>query len=210
MKKQLVAGCIIIACIAIMGCTNQKAERSGNEGETDSTESGEASEASAPTTTLTSPDTSLIAEDLFSEEGETVLEISSKKISVSNPYDFKLNPEEIKSRLGSDAVIEAEEIPSTEDYPGYTMYTIRGGNSQIKFGNNVGMHFAEIRTGMLPLKDGIGIGMSKSLFMERMSIESAEAPKASVYKLYDDYGYMNFYFKGDTLSLIRISYNEHD
>ena len=207
MVKQVNAVLFILALT--IACSNRKGENSTQE-TPDSTEFGEASEASAPTTTLTHPDTALVAQELFSQEGETALEISSKKLPVTNPYNFELDVAKLKSILGPATVVEAEDVASTNDYPGYTMYTVTATNAELKFGKNTDSHFAEIRTRALPLKNGIVVGMPKSSFIQKMSIESPEALKATLYKLYDDYGYMSFYFKADTLNLIRISYEEGD
>jgi hypothetical protein len=209
MRAKVSAPLIVILLVALIACANRKSEND-NKGDQVSVDTGEASEASAPTTTLTSPDTALIAEELFPEKGEIALEISSKKLPIANPYNFELNAETIRSKLGSAGIVTAEDVASTEDYPGYTIYTVTGSNSQVKFGNNIGSHYAEIQTRALPLKNGIVVGMSKPSFIQKMSIESPEASKATLFKLYDDYGYMNFFFKADTLSLIRFSYDEGD
>jgi len=197
-------GIAMIVLFSAIACTNHKTEGGGDA--KDSLSYAEPSEASAPTTTLSSPDTTLVAEDLISEHGESVLEISSTKLPLSNPYDFKLDAEKIKSLLGPNATMETQKVAVVDDNPGYTMYTINDNNARIKFASDQRSHNAEIQTRALRLKNGITVGMLKESFVKKMSIENSAASKATLFKLYDDYGFMNFYFKSDTLNLIKIEY----
>jgi hypothetical protein len=198
---------LVATLLISLACSTPKSDDHQNsDGNSDTTQPAE---ASSPRTTLGQPDTVRLADELFMQEGDTALEISTKKFSVGDPFAFKLNAADIKARLGAGTISETEDIDAIDQSPSYTISTITKGKSMIRF-SSIGNHEAEISTSLLPLKNEIKVGMSKSSFIQRMAPENIDARKASLFKLYDDYGYINFYFKADTLNNIVIFYEQGD
>jgi hypothetical protein len=196
---------LVAALLISLACSSPKSDDQQNsDGNSDTTQPAE---ASSPRTTLGRPDTMRLAAELFMQERDTALEIATRKLSVRDPYAFKLDAGEIKAKLGAGTISETEEIDAIDQSPAYTFSTIAKDNSKIRF-SSLGNHEAEIGTSLLPLKNDSKVGMLKSSFIQKMAGENVNAQKASLFKLYDDFGYINFYFKADTLNNIVVFYEQ--
>lgn len=153
--------------------------------------------------------TSTEGDYLMDEKGETVYVSPNQYSFISDPYDFSLDASTIENMLGEGAEKEVEEFEGGEDYGPYKYTTITYQTTSIGFYNFDGKHFSTIDTPLLPLKNGIKIGMKKEDFITAMGFD-VNASQATLYRLVDDYGHMDFTFRMDTLSLIYAHYEEGD
>ncbi len=148
--------------------------------------------------------------ELIEEKGETVY-VSRKQYSfISDPYDFYLSASTIEGLLGEEAKTKVVEFEAGEDYSAYSYTTITFKDTEISFYDYAGKHFSTITTNLLPLKNGIKIGMKKDAFRSAMGFSDANASNATVYRLVDDYGQMDFSFQADSLYHICAHYEEGD
>lgn len=147
---------------------------------------------------------------LVEEKGEMIFLSENEYAFISDPYDFSLSDSAIEGLLGEGAKTEVEEFEGGEDYDAYTYSTTTYGDTKISYYSYPGKHSASISTPLLPLKYGFKIGMSKNDFLTAMKYESADASKANVYRLTEDYGSINFSFQADTLYHIHVFYEEGD
>jgi hypothetical protein len=195
---------LIIASLICSNCSGPKSEASA----TDSTEvssdsislpSEDSDVNSAPENTLTSD-----------EEAEVIYEITTQPGFISDPFDFELSAETLKNILGPETQVMEEEFEGGEDYSAYTYVTVSCKDNELKFYSYSGKHFADINTSRLALKKGIRIGITKTSFLDKMELNGDDASYANTFKIYDNYGEMEFRFKADTLSHIYVSYEEGD
>lgn len=153
-----------------------------------------------------------IAEDSV----EIVFEIPNQWSFISDPYDFELDTETILNLLGEEARLTETKFEAGEDeyggnYDAYSYYTIEGPGAEISFYSYPGNHNATITTPVLPLKNNVSIGMSKTDFINAMSIISEDSlSTVTKFTLHDDYGYMYLLFRADTLNKIHVYYEEGD
>lgn len=174
---------------------------------TDSTIQETVPVSTTPTTTY---DSASDGTELIQEKGELVY-ISKNEFSyVSNPYEFYLEAEVIEKLLGDEAETKAQEFEAGEDYSAYTYTTIKYRDTEISFYDYSGKHMATITTALLPLKNGVTIGMKKPDFISAMGYDGVNALKANMFRLLDDYGQMEFSFRADTLYHIYAHYEEGD
>ncbi|MES1182095.1 MAG: hypothetical protein ABUL44_04800, partial [Flavobacterium sp.] len=89
-------------------------------------------------------------------------------------------------------------------------YTVTSGDTEISFYDFAGKHFSDINTPLLPLKYGIKVGMKKNDFLTAIGFDSVAVADANRYRLTDDYGEMQFYFRADSLYRIYAHYEEGD
>jgi hypothetical protein len=141
---------------------------------------------------------------------DTIMEVSNQWSFISDPYDFSLDVATIQSLLGEEARSKEDNYEGGEDYGPYSYYTINYEDSEISFYSYPGKHFSTITTALLPLKRGIKIGMSKSDFLTAMNFAGESTNHVTLFRLFDDYGSMDFRFRADTLNLISASYEEGD
>ncbi|WP_420320890.1 hypothetical protein [Flagellimonas sp.] len=127
-----------------------------------------------------------------------------------HPYDFDLDVDEIKKLLGDEVEVKKKEVEEDEYSDAYTFYTINYQETKLTFYDYEGKHSATITTPLLPMINGIRIGMSHKDFLKAVKLEGKEAQKASTYSIFDDYGAMDFSFRADTLYLIKGYYEEGD
>jgi hypothetical protein len=147
---------------------------------------------------------------LIEENGEIVYVSKNQYSFISAPYDFDLDASTIEGLLGKEAKTKVEEFEAGEDHSAYTYWTITFKDTEINFYDNPGKHFSNITTPLLPLKKGIKTGMKKDDFLNAMLFNDTNALKATVYKLVDDYGNVNFFFRSDVWYLIKVHYEEGD
>jgi hypothetical protein len=129
---------------------------------------------------------------------------------LSDPYGFPLDASTIENLLGEKAETKVQEFEGGEDYSAYTYSTITFEDSEISFYSYSGKHSSTIRTPLLPLKNEVMIGMKKEDFLTAMSYDDVNTSEANVFRLFNDYGSMNFSFQADTLYLIHAYYEEGD
>jgi hypothetical protein len=153
---------------------------------------------------------SLTSGQLTEEDGELVFEITDRTGFISDPFAFSLDAEEIKQLLGSEANSTIEKFEASQDHDAYTVSTITFGNSKINFHSFSGKHSADIYTSLLPLKNNVIIGMSKEAFVKAFSLNDEEALQVNKFNIVDSYGSMEFLFSADTLSRVKIYYEEGD
>lgn len=196
-------------CMACSGSKNESAENNDTTTlETDTVLQENTSTVSIVTTTN---DSALyVAGELQEEKGEFVYVSSNQYSFISDPYDFSLSAASIEELLGGEAETKVEEFEGGEDYSAYTYSTITFNDTKISFYDYPGKHFSTITTPLLPLKNGIKIGMKKDDFLQALGFLDSNAPKATVYRLEDDYGSIDFSFRADTLYLIYAYYEEGD
>ncbi len=196
-------------CLACSGSKNEVAEDSDTTIlEADTTIQENSFMVSSDSTTY---DSALyVPGEIIEEKGEFVYVVLNQYSFISDPYDFSLNTASIEDLLGEEAQTKVEEFEGGEDYSAYTYSTITFNDTEISFYDYPGKHFSNITTPLLPLKNGIKIGMKKEDFLQAMSFVDASATKAIVYRLVDDYGSMDFSFRADTLYLIYAHYEEGD
>jgi hypothetical protein len=163
-----------------------------------------------PTASTTSMDSVADDSELLEEKGKFVYVSRNEFSYISDPYDFSLNSTAIEDLLGEEARTKVQEFEAGEDYSAYTYTTIIYRDTEISFYDYSGKHTANITTPQLPLKNGIVIGMKKVDFLNAMGYIGANASKAAVYRLLDDYGQMEFSFRADTLYNVYVHYEEGD
>ncbi len=139
-----------------------------------------------------------------------VYEIEDMDGLIYDPYDFPLEEEVIKALLGGTAVIKKQYFAEREYANAYTYIKITQGENEISFYDYRGKHEAKIFTPKLPLLNGIGIGMHKTDFLGSLEIDDENAKTAKTFSLWDEYGEFSFYFRKDTLYLIKGYYEEGD
>jgi hypothetical protein len=163
-------------------------------------------------TTSTMLDDSIQNDDdeVIQEKGENVYLSQHQFSFISNPYDFSLDASTIENLLGEQAQTKTESFEGGEDYGPYTYTTITLGDNEISFYDYAGKHFSNITTPLLPLKNGIKIGMKKADFQTAMGFNGELTSTVNIFRLVDDYGNMDFSFRGDTLYLIYARYEEGD
>jgi len=148
--------------------------------------------------------------DIIIEKGERIYLSTNQFSFISYPYDFNLDAGTIEGLLGEGTETKVEEFEGGEDYGPYTYTSIEFGNTSISFYDYPGKHFSTITTSLLPLKNGIVIGMKKADFLEAMGFFDTDAPTVNSFRLTDDYGQMEFLFVADTLKNIYAHYEEGD
>ena len=147
---------------------------------------------------------------LTNEEGHLVFMSGNQYSFIYSPYDFTLDSASVVTLLGENVVAKVEHVEGGEDYQPYSYFNISQGDTEISFYDYPGKHFCTVTTSRLPLKRGIVIGMKKESFLKAMEFASTNAKRADHYKLYDDYGYMDFKFQADTLAQFSAQYEEGD
>jgi hypothetical protein len=208
MKILVFPGFALLSCIA---CTIPKTEVAAVQDSASAkmdtmVQQTNATEVSPPT----SSDTIETIGELTEEKGETIYVVQNQYSFISDPYDFSLDVATIEALLGEEAKTKVEEFEAGEDYDAYSYFTISWKDTEISFYDYPGKHFSHITSPLLPLKNGIKIGMTKDDFLKTMTFSHENALKTSLYRLTDDYGYMDFKFRADTLSLISAHYEEGD
>lgn len=165
-------------------------------------------------------------------EKEIIYASDNYGFDVSDPYDFSLSAESIEKLLGKEAktaveefefiredfntdpttekLVEEDEDKAEEDFDTYTYTTITYKDTEISFYDYPGKHSSHITTPLLPLQNGIKIGMKRENFLQAMKFDDENSLKATVYEFGDDYGYMKISFRADTLYLIEVDYEEGD
>jgi hypothetical protein len=141
---------------------------------------------------------------------DTVIDVSNQWAFISDPYDFSLDVSTIKELLGEQAEFKEENFEGGEDYEPYSYYTVTYNESKISFYSYPGKHFSTINTPLLPLKNGIKIGMAKRDFLSAMNFTGDSISHVTLFRLFDDYGSMEFRFRADTLNVISAYYEEGD
>jgi hypothetical protein len=159
---------------------------------------------------VTIADSAANVDELITENGKSVYLSSHQFSFISDPYDFSLTTSTIEGLLGEKAETKSQDFEGGEDYGPYSYYTITFEDTEISFYDYSGKHFSNITTPLLPLRNGIKIGMKKPNFQTAMGFTDANASQATVYRLTDDYGEMDFFFRADTLYLIYARYEEGD
>lgn len=157
-----------------------------------------------------------VQHEMDEDSTEIVFEIANQWSFISNPYDFELDTETVLNLLGEEARLKQENYEAGDDdyfgqYDAYSYYTIEGPGAEISFYSYPGKHYSTITTPVLPLKNNVRIGMSKINFINAMSIISEDRlSTVTKFTLHDDYGYMFFLFRADSLNKIHIYYEEGD
>ena len=100
-----------------------------------------------------------------------------------HPYDFELDVDEIKKILGEEVQVKIEKLEEDKYDDAYTFYTINYKDSELSFYDYEGKHSATITTPLLPMINGIRIGMTHKNFLKAIKFEEKEAPKANVYSI---------------------------
>jgi hypothetical protein len=145
----------------------------------------------------------MLAGELTIKGEDTIMDVSNQWSFISDPYDFSLDVATIQGLLGDEAKSKEENYEGGEDYDPYSYYTINYKDSEISFYSYPGKHFST-------MKRGIKIGMSKNEFLTAMNFAGDSASHVTLFRLFDDYGSMDFRFRADTLNLISASYEEGD
>jgi hypothetical protein len=132
---------------------------------------------------------------------------------VSDPFGFSLDVESLQEILGEKMFVKRTDTEGGEDedgqrYEGYTYYEVSYGETELSFYSYTGKHHASIVTPLLVMKNDIRIGTRRADFLENMSINDSSALGAKSFLLNDDYGSLRFTFEADTVSLIRVFYEE--
>jgi hypothetical protein len=205
MKQTTVFALIII----LVACTP-----SGKANENSSVDSFTAVADTISTPVLTAANeekqVTIITGGLTIKGADTILDVQNQWSFISDPYDFSLDVATIKDLLGEGAVSTEENFEGGEDYGPYSYYTVKDGETEIKFYDYPGKHFSTITTPLLPLKNRIRIGMSKVAFLNAMNFASDSTSHANLFRLSDDYGSMEFRFRADTLNMIYAYWEEGD
>lgn len=105
--------------------------------------------------------------------------------------------------LGKEALFRNEDFPGGEDYNAYTVCYLTFRNSELMEYSYGGMHNAFIDTPLLPLREGIEVGMTKAEFSEKFKLPALDQ---NVFSIYDDYGSVKFRFGNDTLRVVAFYY----
>ncbi|WP_190810373.1 hypothetical protein [Flagellimonas sp. S3867] len=127
-----------------------------------------------------------------------------------HPYDFDLEISKLKKILGEEATVSIQMVEANEYDEEYSIHTVSYTETKLVFYDFEGKHSATITTPLLPLINGIKVGMTQEDFIKTIKLEEKEAPKTNVYSIFDDYGAMDFSFRADTLYLIKGYYEEGD
>ncbi|MGW9684538.1 hypothetical protein [Flagellimonas sp. 2504JD1-5] len=127
-----------------------------------------------------------------------------------HPYNFELDVDELKKLLGDEVEVKKKEVAEDDYSDAYTFYTINYQETKLTFYDYEGKHSATITTPLLPMINGIRIGMDHKDFLKAIKLEKKEAPKANTYSIFDEYGSIDFSFRADTLYLIKGYYEEGD
>ncbi|HEY0769080.1 MAG TPA: hypothetical protein VGD31_02010 [Sphingobacteriaceae bacterium] len=144
------------------------------------------------------------------KDGDTIIYVPNQWAFISDPYDFSLDTYSVRELLGDEVTEKVEEFEGGEDYDPYSFYTLTYGDTKLQFYSYPGKHFSTITTPLLPLKNEIKIGMTRSDFLKAMNFKGDSLSYATLFTRSDDYGYMNFRFRADTLNLIYASWEEGD
>jgi hypothetical protein len=212
MKSSIIAVIGFVFCIA---CSNQKEKEA----------SSDTIVVKKDTTTVTK-DTTIVetqvsvatpapvivevehTNSIMVEKGDTIYTSTRQDMFVSDPYDFYLDAHTIEELVGEKVKTEEKEFKGGDDYDAYTYTTVEFGTTSISFYSYPGKHSCRITTPLLPLKDGIKVGMKKEDFLKTFSFDDDKAPTVSIYRLYADYGYMDFTFKEGVLETVYAFYEE--
>lgn len=141
---------------------------------------------------------------------DTIIDVPNQWAFISDPYDFSLDVSTIKELLGEGAESKEENFEGGEDYEPYSYYTVTHEKAEMSFYSYPGKHFSTITTPLLPLKNGIRIGMSKQAFLSAMNFVGDSTSNVTLFRLMDDYGSMEFRFRADTLNMIYANWEEGD
>lgn len=150
-----------------------------------------------------------ISTGTLSDDGEYTMTLQGSY--VVDPFGFSLDTATIRELLPN-AVIKYTETPAGKDDEGewtaYTYYEIESGKNKLSFYSYTGKHYAVIYTPVLVMKHEVVVGMTKADFIDKMTLTGDDPWKANVFTINDDYGSTSFYFEGDTLEHIYVSYEE--
>lgn len=120
-------------------------------------------------------------------------------------FDFSIcnDQTELEERLGRNARFEVREFEGGDDYDAYSLCSFKFEDSEGEEYSYGGMHRAIIQSPLLPLKNGIQIGMSKSDFLKKFGMEDREENE---FEMKDDYGSAGFTFLDGILVLVTFHY----
>lgn len=200
----------IILIVVVISCSSQENKTQAVE---DSTVSAIDSITAPPVIVATTPpeQTSIVLDGgLTVKDGDTIMYVSNQWAFISDPYDFSLDPDVIKELLGEEAQSKEEQYEAGEDYEAFSYYTVTYKDTELSFYSYPGKHFSSITTPLLQLKNGIRIGMTKQDFLKAMNFTGDSVRYATLFNLSDDYGYMEFRFRADTLNFIYANWEEGD
>nr|WP_321415413.1 hypothetical protein [uncultured Allomuricauda sp.] len=141
---------------------------------------------------------------------EQTYEIASE-IDLYDPYDFTLQMDSIKVLLGNETTIDIDYIEDEFSRDSDALITMRHKETEINFYQfQEGKHSANITTPKLSVLKGIRVGIPREVFLTVMQIDGQEAAVATKFIYTDIYGAMEFFFENNTLSLIKVYYEEGD